>query len=169
MYFSLHTTEILISLFFPNMQCIWEEQLRVSAINFLRFIFPGTSKTFHTEFLMLMNSKYTWFLFSGSTSPKQKNKDEEVLNFLKKQVNTGWAKFYFMKFFHFIASFSEPIHYLEKFITRQNKSIHSPPGCKPNQTILFNYRWIITPLNFLQITSASFCFLTDGRWWMKTF
>lgn len=87
----------------------------------------------------------------------------------KKQVNTGWGKFYFMKFLHFIASFSEPIHYLEKFITWQNKSIQSPPGYKPNQTILFNYRWIITPLNFLKITSASFCFLTDGRWWMKTF
>lgn len=39
-----------------------------------------------------------------------------------------------------IASFLEPIRYVEKFITWQNQSIQAPPGCMPNQTTLFNYR-----------------------------
>ena len=151
-----------------SMHYIWEKHFRASVINFLRFGLLETSKTFYVEFLMLRDSKHTWFLFSGSTCPNQKSKGKETLNFKKsKWIQVEEILLYEVPPFHCLIL--RAYSYLEKFITWQNKSIHSPPGCKPNQTILFNYRWIIPPLNFLQITSASFCFLTDGRWWMKTF
>lgn len=37
----------------------------------------------------------------------------------------------------------------------------------PNQTTLFNYRWIIIPLNFLQMTSACSSSVAEGRYWVK--
>lgn len=56
---------------------------------------------------------------------------------------------------------------MEKFITWQNHSIRTHPGCMPNQTTLFNYRWIIIPLNFLQMTSACLGPVAEGRYWVK--
>ena len=82
-FFSWYNTEIFISLLCLSMHCIWEKQFHASVRNFLRFGLLETSKTFYMEFLMLRDSKHTWFLFSGSTCLNQKSKGKETLNFKK--------------------------------------------------------------------------------------
>lgn len=182
-FFSLCTTETLLSLLFLNMECIWEEQLWVSVVNVLRFGFLGTSNPFTCmSSCWWTENPSACFWFPGSTDLKQRNKVKKkkttqtthTQNETNKNNNTGFSLVEANECRLKKILLTEPLHLRASSVlgkihnlAKEKHSFSFRLGAKSNHS--FNYRWIITPLNFLQITSASFCVLTDGRWWMKTF
>lgn len=144
---------------------MWEKQLCLHNTFLQIFVLLSHLKllmrAFSSRWIQNVNILISWEFFSkGEGKLIRANKQRCRWIQVKENFTSGRP-------LHQIASFLEPIRYVEKFITWQNQSIHTPPGCMPNQTTLFNYRWIIIPLNFLQMTSACLRPVAEGRYWVK--